>query len=79
MSTLAPWLSVLAIGAGAFFVGKYFQREERKQHELRKQKMANLASSVVGMHSATQAMNPRENPQGLGRIQDQQGQSRYTH
>jgi hypothetical protein len=80
MSSLVPWLSVLAIAAGGFLVGKYFQAEERKQHELRKQKRANLASSIAGLHSATQAMNPRDNPQGLGRvIQDQQVQSRYTH
>lgn len=76
MSTLVPWLSVLALGAGGFLVGKYFQREERKQHETRKQQMANLVSSVKGMHSATQAMNPSEKPQGLGRVPDQQAQSR---
>ena len=79
MSALAPWLSVLAIGVGAFFVGKYLQREERKRREQRKSQMVNLVSSVVGMHSAAQAMNPKEHPQGLGRVQDQQVQSRYTH
>lgn len=79
MSALAPWLSVLAIGVGAFVVGKYFRREERKRHELRKSQMVNLVSSVVGLHSAAQAMNPKERPKGLGRVQDQQVQSPDTH
>jgi hypothetical protein len=79
MSTLTPWLSVLAIGAVAFLVGINLQREERKRRELRKQRMANLVSSVVGLHSATQALRPKENPERLGRVQDQQVQSPYTH
>jgi hypothetical protein len=70
MSSLVPWLSVLAIAGGAFFVGKYFQSEERKQHELRKQKMANLVSSVGGA-SAAQAMRPTQTPEGLGSVQEQ--------
>jgi hypothetical protein len=75
MSSLVPWLSVLAVGAGAFLVGKHFQREERKQRELRKHKMANLVSSMLGAHSAAQAKQPTQTPEGLGSVQDQtQGQ-----
>jgi hypothetical protein len=79
MSSLMPWLSVLAIGVGAFLVGKYFQREERKQRELRKQQIANLASKAPGPHSAAQAMGGAGSPPGLGRVQNQQVQSRFTH
>jgi hypothetical protein len=74
MSSLVPWLSVLAIAAGAFLVGKYFQRQERKQRELRKQKLSNLVISV-GAYSAAQAMRPTQTPKGLGSVQEQaQGQ-----
>ena len=40
MSSLAPWISVLAIGVGAFAVGIYFQREERRRRERRKSEAA---------------------------------------
>jgi len=101
MSTLVPWLSVLAIGAGAFLVGKYLQREERKRRELRRQQqMANLSnfvlssavgvysgtiqsnvgqSDVGGQYSAAQAMHAKENPQRLGRVQEQLAQSRFRN
>jgi hypothetical protein len=78
MSSLTPWLSVLAVCAGAFLVGKIVQHEERKQRELQKQKRANLASSAGGAHSAAQAMHPKQTPEGLGSVQQTQGQ-RYTH
>jgi hypothetical protein len=74
-----PRLVAFAFCLIAFGVGVYFQREERRRRELRKQQMANLVSSVVGQYSVAQAMRPRENPQGLGRVQDQQVQSRLTH
>jgi len=70
MSSLAPWLAVLAVGGGAFLVGKYFQREERKQREVRKQRQreanptastlagfADLWSSMLTIRSTT-----REHP-----------------
>jgi hypothetical protein len=79
MSSLMPWLSVLAIAAGAFLVGKYFQREERKQRELRKQQAANLASSAVGAHSAAQAMHPTQTPEGLGSVQGQTHGQRFPN
>lgn len=79
MNALMPWLSVLAIGVGAFFVGTYFQRVERKRHEQRKSQMANIGRSMVGQYSAAQALNPKEAQPGLGRVQDQQTQSRYTN
>jgi hypothetical protein len=74
-----PRLLAFAIGLIAFAIGLRLQKQERKRRELRKQQMVNLVSSVVGQHSAAQAMRPRENPQGLGRVEDQQMQSRYTH
>jgi hypothetical protein len=75
MSSLVPWLSVLAIAGGAFLVGKYFQREERKQRELRKKQMVTIISSVGSLYSAAQAMRPTQTPEGLGSVQEQtQGQ-----
>lgn len=72
MSSLLPWLSILAIAALAFLVGKGFQRQEQKRRELQKQQMANLLNSVVEMkHSAAQAMRPTRTPQGLGSVQEQ--------
>ena len=79
MSTLLPWLSVLAICAGAFLVGKHFQREERKQRELQKQKMANLANSAGGTRSAAQAMHPTQTPEGLGSVQGQTHGQRFPN
>ena len=70
MNSLTPWLSVLAIGVGAFLVGKYFQHEERKRRELQKQKMANLHNGVIGA-SAVQAMLPTQTLEGLGSVQEQ--------
>lgn len=81
LSTLAPWLSVLAVGAGAYLIGKHFQSEERKRRELRRKKMITTFPVVGGV---TQALHPTwEYPQGLGRMQQgerpkQQGQ-RFTH
>ncbi len=76
MNSLMPWLSVLAIAGGAFFVGKYFQREERKQREMRKKQMVTIISSVGSLYSAAQAMRPTQTPEeGLGSVQEQtQGQ-----
>ena len=72
MSFYLPRLLALATGLIAFLVGLRLQKQERKRRELRKQQMVNLVSSVVGLHSATQALRPRENPhQGLGRVEDQ--------
>jgi hypothetical protein len=72
-----PRLIAFAFCLIAFGVGMYFQREERKRRELRKQQMANR--SVADQYSAAQAMRSSENPLGLGRVQDQQVQSRYKH
>jgi len=74
-----PRLLAFVVGLIAFGIGLRLKREERKRRELRKQQMVNLVSSVVGQYSATQALRPRENPQGLGRLEDQQVQSRFTH
>jgi hypothetical protein len=74
-----PRLLAFAIGVIAFLIGLRLQKQERKRRELRKQQMANLGSSVVGMHSAAQAMNPSGNPKGLGRLQDQQVKPPFTH
>jgi hypothetical protein len=80
VSFYLPRLLAFAIGLVAFLVGLRLQKQERKRRELRKQQMVNLVSGVVGLHSATQALRPRDNPQqGLGRIEDQQVQSRFTH
>jgi len=48
MSNLIPWLSVLAVGGGAFLVGKHLQGKERKRRELRRQQQqqANLTAST---------------------------------
>ncbi len=79
MSFYLPRLLAFAIGLIAFFIGLRLQKQERKRRELRKQQMVNLVSSVVGQYSAAQALRPRENPQRLGRLEDQQAQSRYKH
>ena len=79
MNFYLPRLLAFAIGLIVFLIGRRLQKEERKRRELRKQRLVNLVSSVAGLHSATQALRPRENPQGLGRVQDQPVQSRYTH
>jgi len=48
MSNLIPWLSVLAVGGGAFLVGKHLQGKERKRRELRRQQQqANLTASTT--------------------------------
>jgi hypothetical protein len=72
-----PRLLAFAIGVIAFLIGLTLQKQERKRRELRKQQVANLGSSGAG--SAAQAMRSTGNPQGLGRLQDQQVQSRFTH
>ncbi len=75
MSSLVPWLSVLAVAGGAFLVGKYFQHGERKQRELRKKQIVTIVSSVGSVYSATQAMRQTQTPEGLGSVQEQtQGQ-----
>jgi hypothetical protein len=80
VSFYLPRLLAFAIGLIAFLIGLRLQKQERKRRELRKQQMVNLVSSVVGLHSATQAMRTRENPhQGLGRVEGQQAQSPFTH
>ena len=79
MTFYLPRVLALVIGLIAFAIGLRLQKQERKRRELRKQQMVNLVSGVVGHYSAAQAMRPRENPQGLGRVEDQQVQSRYTH
>lgn len=79
MTFLIPRVIAFLFCLGVFFIGRHWQKEEQKKREWRTQQMANLASSIAGLHSATQAMNPSETPRGLGRVQDQQVQSRYTH
>jgi hypothetical protein len=79
MNSLVPWLSVLAVAAGAFLVGKYFQREERKQRELRKKQMVTIVSSVGGVYSAAQAMRPSQTPEGLGSLQEQTKGQRFPN
>jgi hypothetical protein len=79
MSALFPWLSVLAIGVGAFAVGMHFQREERKHREIRMRQMAQRASATARQGSAAQAMNPEVMLPGLGRIQDQQVPPKYKN
>lgn len=83
MNSVVPWLSVLAIAAGAFLVGKYFQHEERKQHELRKKQAANIRvvsiSSSPHVSSATQAMRQTQTAEGLGSVQEQTKGQRYPN
>ena len=79
MSSLVPWLSVLAIAAGAFLVGKYFQREERKLRELRKKQMVTIVSSTGRIYSAAQAMRQTQTPEGLGSVQEQTQGQRYPN
>jgi hypothetical protein len=79
VSYYLPRLLAFAIGLIAFVIGLRLQKQERTRRELRRKQMTNLVSSVIGQYSATQAMNPGKNPQGLGRVQDQQVQSRLTH
>jgi len=79
MSSLMPWLSVLAICTRAFLVGKYFQREERKQREQRKKQTVTIISSVGGLYSATQAMRPTQTAEGLGSVQEQTKVQRFPN
>ena len=79
MNFYLPRLLAFVVGLIAFAIGLRLKKQERKRRELRKQQMVNLVSSVVGQYSAAQALRPRENPQGLGRLEDQQVQSRFTH
>jgi len=79
MNFYLPRLLAFALGLIVFGIGLHLQRKERQRREMRNRQMINLVSSVVGQHSATQAMSPRVNPQGLGSVQDQPVQSGFTH
>ncbi len=74
MNFYLPRLLAFVIGLIAFAIGLRLQKQERKRRELRKQRMVNLVSSAVRQYSAAQALRPRENPQGLGRVEGQQVQ-----
>jgi hypothetical protein len=87
MSSLVPWLSVLAIAGGAFLVGKYFQWEERKQRELRKKQMVTTFNSLNDFFSATQPIRQTQTQpirqtqtqEGLGSVQEQTQGQRYPN
>jgi|HubBroStandDraft_6_1064221.scaffolds.fasta_scaffold125383_2 preprotein translocase subunit YajC len=79
MNFYLPRLFAFGFCLVLFFVGKYFQRKEKKRREQRKHQMANLVSSVVGLNSAIQAMQPTQTLQGLGSVQDQTQGRRFPN
>jgi len=79
VSFYLPRFLVFAVGLIVFLVGLRLRKQERKRREIRKQQMLNLVNSVTQLHSATQAMGSLGKQPSLGRLQDQQVQSRSVH